>query len=84
MNLFECHAVASGPVSASPSPTTHATMSCGVVERRAVGMREAVAELAALVDRARRLRRHVRADVAREGELLEELLHALASSLLSG
>ena len=49
----------------------------GIVERRAVGVRQAVAELAALVDRARRLRRDVRADVAGEGELLEELLHPL-------
>jgi hypothetical protein len=47
----------------------------GVVERRAVGVRQAVAELAAFVDRARRLRRDVRADVAGEGKLLEELLH---------
>ena len=48
-----------------------------VVERRAVGVRQAVAELAAFVDRARRLRRDVRADVAGERELLEELLHPL-------
>ena len=44
----------------------------GVVERRAIGVRQAIAELAALVDRARRLRGDVRADVAGEGELLEE------------
>src|SRR5271157_569917 len=29
-NLLECHAVASGPVSASPSPTTQATMRLGL------------------------------------------------------
>src|SRR5580698_566275 len=29
-NLLECQAVASGPVSASPSPTTHATISSGL------------------------------------------------------
>ena len=29
-NLFECQAVASGPVSASPSPTTAATSSSGL------------------------------------------------------
>ena len=46
----------------------------GVVERHAVGVREAVAELAAFVDRARRLRRDVAADVPGKGELLEELL----------
>ena len=29
-NLFECHAVARGPVSASPSPTTQAAMRSGL------------------------------------------------------
>jgi hypothetical protein len=29
-NLFECHAVASGPVSASPSPMTHAAIREGL------------------------------------------------------
>src|ERR1019366_1867447 len=29
-NLLECHAVANGPVSASPSPTTHATTRFGL------------------------------------------------------
>ena len=47
----------------------------GVVERHAVGMREAVAKLAAFVDRAWRFRRDVTADVSREGKLLEKLLH---------
>ena len=47
----------------------------GIVERHAVGMRETVAKLAAFVDRAWRFWRDVAADVAREGELLEELLH---------
>jgi hypothetical protein len=44
----------------------------GVVERRAVGVRERVAELAALVDRARRLGRDVARDAARERELPEQ------------
>ena len=47
----------------------------GVVERRAEGVAEAVAQLAPLVDRARRLGSDVAGDAAREGELLEELLH---------
>src|SRR5262245_46659593 len=47
-----------------------------VVERRAIGMRQAVAELAAFMDRSRRLRRDVRPDRAGERELLEELLHS--------
>ena len=49
----------------------------GVVERRAVRVGERVAELAALVDRARRLRRDVARDPAGEGELAEELAQAL-------
>ena len=43
-----------------------------VVERRPVGVAERVAELAALVDAARRLGRHVAADAARERELAEQ------------
>ena len=45
----------------------------GIVEGGAVGVGERVAELAALVDRARRLRRRVAGDAAGEGELAEEL-----------
>ena len=48
----------------------------GVVERGAVGVTERVAELAALVDRAGRLRRGVTRDATGEGELPEQLLHA--------
>jgi hypothetical protein len=48
----------------------------GVVERGAVGMRERIAELAALVDRAGRLRRGVARDPAGEGELPEQLVQA--------
>ncbi len=43
-----------------------------VVERGAVGVRERVAELPALVDRPWRLRRHVTGDPAGEGELPEQ------------
>ena len=46
-----------------------------VVERRPVGMHERVPELAALMDGARRLRRHVRGDAAGEGELPEQPGH---------
>ena len=49
----------------------------GVVEGSAVRVRERIAELAALVDRARRLRRDVARDPAGEGELAEELAQAL-------
>jgi hypothetical protein len=48
-----------------------------IVERRAVGVRERIAELAALVDRAGRLGSHVARDPAREAELLEQAPHAL-------
>src|SRR5450759_2346182 len=46
-----------------------------VVERRAVRVREGVAELAALVDRSWRLRGDVARDPAREGELPEQTPH---------
>ena len=48
-----------------------------VVEYGPVGVGKAVAELTALVDRPRRLRRHVAADSARKGKLLEESAHAV-------
>ncbi len=46
-----------------------------VVERRTVGMREGVAQLAALMDGARRLRRDMAGHPARERELPEQQLH---------
>ena len=48
----------------------------GVVERRAVGVHQRVAQLAALVDRPGCLRRHVRGDPAGERELPEQPAHA--------
>ena len=48
-----------------------------VVERGAVGVRERVAQLAALVDRAGRLRRDVAGNAAGERELGEQPLHPL-------
>lgn len=48
-----------------------------VVERRAVRVRERVAELAALVDRSGRLWGDVARDATREGELPEQPVHAL-------
>ena len=48
----------------------------GVVERRAEGVAERVAELAAFVDRARRRGRHMARDAARKRELLAQLLHS--------
>jgi hypothetical protein len=48
----------------------------GIVERHPVGVRQAVTELAALVDRAGRLGGDVAADVPRERELLEEFPQA--------
>ena len=49
----------------------------GIVERCAERMRQRVAELAALVDRARRLRRDVRGDAAGKRELAEERAQAV-------
>ena len=70
---MECQAVASGPVSASPSPTTQATIEIGIVEHRAERMAERIAQLAALVDRARALRRCVAGNAAGKRELKKEL-----------
>ena len=47
----------------------------GVVERRAIGVRQRIAELAAFVDRTRRLRRDVARDAAGKRELREQPLH---------
>ena len=71
-NLFECQLVASGPVSASPSPTTQATSRSGLSNAAPNACDERIAELAALVDRARRLGRDVARDPAGERELAEE------------
>ena len=62
----------------------HRDEEVGVVERRAEGVGQAVAELAPLVNRSRRLRRAVAADPAREGELPEELAHPLLVLALVG
>ena len=48
-----------------------------IVERRAIGVAQGVAQLAAFVNAARRLRRDVAGNAAREAELLEQLLHPL-------
>ena len=45
------------------------------VEYRAVGVQQGVAQLAALVDAARRVRRRVAGDAAGEAELLEQAMH---------
>src|ERR1019366_4634621 len=48
-----------------------------IVERRAISMHEAVAELSALVDRARRLRGYVAGDAAGERKLAKQPADAL-------
>ena len=47
----------------------------GVVERGAVGMRQGVAQLAAFMNRTRRLRRDMAGDAAGKAELLEQAPH---------
>src|ERR1700733_12276023 len=47
-----------------------------IVEHRAVGVRQGIAELTAFVDRARRLRRGMARDATRKAKLFEEALHA--------
>ena len=65
-NLLDCHDVASGPVSASPSPTHAGHDEIGIVEHRAERMAERIAQLTALVDRAGALRRDVTGNATRE------------------
>src|SRR5215469_1226262 len=48
-----------------------------VVERRAIGVGQSVTQLAALVNRSRRLRGDVAGNPAGETELLEQLLHSV-------
>src|SRR5437016_5873607 len=67
--LFECQLAASGPVSASPSPTTQA----GVVEDGTVRVSDRVSELTSLVNRSGSLGRHLTGNASREGELPKEL-----------
>ena len=75
-NEMPFHEPSSGPVSASPSPTTASAMQVGVVHHRAERVHEDVAELAALVDRAGRRHRDVARDAAGCGELAEQPPHA--------
>ena len=48
----------------------------GIIEGRTIGMRQRIAELAPLVDRPGRLRRHVARDASGKGELGEKPLQA--------
>jgi hypothetical protein len=71
--LFECHAVASGGL--PPPVADHARHDqVGVVEGGAERVGQRVAQLAALVNGAGRLRRGVARNPAREGELLAQPL----------
>ena len=72
---MQCQLAASGPVSASPSPTTASHQQVGIVEGGPEGVDQRVAQLAALVDRAGRLGRGVAGNASREGELVEEGPH---------
>jgi hypothetical protein len=84
MNLLECQAVARGPVSASPSPTTQQVNQLGVVQNAAVGVADAVAQFAPFVDGPGGFGGDVAADVAGEGKLLEEALHPFVVFALIG
>ena len=83
-NLFECQAVASGPVSASPSPMTHAAMSSGVVEHRAERVAQRVAQLAAFVNASGRFGRDVARNAAWKRELAEQRCSPASSCVTDG
>jgi hypothetical protein len=75
-NLLECQAVASGSGLRLAVADDAGDDEIRVVEHRAERMAQRVAELAALVDRARALGRGVAGDAARKRELLEQLAQA--------
>ena len=75
-NLLDCHAVARGPVSASPSPDYASNDQIWIVKGRAESVAHGIAQLSALVDRTGRRRGHMTGDAARERELLEQLFQA--------
>ena len=75
-NLLECQEVASGPVSASPSPTTTLTIRSGIVERGAEGVRDAVAQFAAFVNGARNLGRAMAPQLSWKRKSAEEFEQA--------
>ncbi len=77
-NLLECQLVASGPVSASPSPTTQATIRLGLSNAAPYACTKRVAEFAAFVDGAGCLRRDVAGNAVGPAELAEEALDAVA------
>ena len=74
-NLFECQLVASGSGFRLAVADDAGDDQIGIVERRAIGVRQRIAKLAALVDRARRLRRDVARDPAGKRKLREQPLH---------
>src|SRR3982074_869301 len=74
-NLFECHEVASGPVSASPSPTTTATIRSGLSNAAPNPCERLYPPPPPFMTAPRSLRRARAPEPTRKRELLEELLH---------
>lgn len=72
-----CQLAASGPISASPSADDAQHQQIGIVERSALRVHQGTTQLAALVDRARRLRRHMTRDPASNREVDEVRSHAI-------
>jgi hypothetical protein len=83
-NLLECQLVASGPVSASPSPDDAGDDQAGIVEGGPIRVREGVAELAALVHRAGGLRRHVAGNAAGKENWVKRRFMPSSSSEMFG
>lgn len=64
-NLLRCQAVAKGPVSALTVAHYTGGDQIGIIQDRAERVGEAIAQLSALIDAARRLRSHMAGDAAR-------------------
>src|SRR5262245_47553766 len=80
-NLFECQLVASGPVSASPSPTIQATIRSRLSKCRAIGVGERITQLTAFMDRTRSLRGNMTWNAIGPRELPEKTSQALTAAL---
>ena len=75
-SLLECHAVAIGPVSASPFAHHAGNYKIWIIECRPERVAERITQLAALMDRTRTLRRCVARNSSRKRKLKKELLEA--------
>jgi hypothetical protein len=83
-NLLDCQEVAKGPVSASPSPITQATISPGIVKGGAKGVAQGITQFAAFVNRSGSRRRHMARNAAGKENCLNSSLSPASSWVTLG